>query len=41
VTSPLTTLLDLVTSLLGGLPLPVPLPDLPLPVLPMPAVPAH
>ena len=40
VTSLLTTLLDLVTSLLGGLPLPVPVPDLPLPELPeLPGVP--
>jgi hypothetical protein len=39
VTSLLTTLLDLVTSLLGGLPLPVPLPDLPLPLPELPGVP--
>jgi hypothetical protein len=40
VTSLLMTLLDLVTSLLGGLPVPVPLPDLPLPELPtLPGVP--
>jgi hypothetical protein len=40
VASLLTTLLDLVTSLLGGLPIPVPLPALPLPALPaLPGVP--
>jgi hypothetical protein len=39
VTSLLMTLLDLVTSLLGGLPLPLPLPDLPLPDLPLPELP--
>lgn len=39
VTSLLTTLLDLVTSLLGGLPLPLPLPDLPLPLPALPALP--
>ena len=36
-TSLLATLLDLVTSLLGGLPVPVPLPPLPVPPLPVPA----
>jgi uncharacterized phage infection (PIP) family protein YhgE len=39
-TSLLSTLLDLVTSLLGGLPLPVPLPPLPVPPLPVVPVPA-
>lgn len=40
VTSLLMTLLDLVTSLLGGLPVPVPLPEVPLPPLPeLPGVP--
>lgn len=39
VTSLLTTLLDLVTSLLGGLPVPVPLPDLPVPLPELPGVP--
>ena len=39
VTSLLTTLLDLVTSLLGGLPVPVPLPELPLPLPEVPGVP--
>jgi hypothetical protein len=39
-TSLLSTLLDLVTSLLGGLPLPVPLPPLPLPPVPVVPVPA-
>jgi hypothetical protein len=38
-TSLLTTLLDLVTSLLGGLPVPIPLPDLPLPLPEVPGVP--
>jgi hypothetical protein len=39
-TSLLSTLLDLVTSLLGGLPVPLPVPDLPLPELPgLPGVP--
>jgi hypothetical protein len=39
-TSLLQTLLELVTSLLGGLPLPVPLPPLPLPPVPVVPVPA-
>jgi opacity protein-like surface antigen len=39
-TSLLGTLLDLVTSLLGGLPLPVPLPPLPVPPIPVVPVPA-
>ncbi|MEV4311197.1 hypothetical protein [Actinocrispum sp. NPDC049592] len=38
-TSLLSTLLDLVTSLLGGLPVPVPLPPLPVPPLPVVPVP--
>ena len=39
VTSLLTTILDLVTSLLGGLPVPLPLPELPLPLPELPGVP--
>jgi opacity protein-like surface antigen len=39
-TALLSTLLDLVTSLLGGLPVPVPLPPLPVPPLPVVPVPA-
>ncbi len=39
VSSLLTTLLDLVTNLLGGLPVPLPVPDVPLPLPPLPGVP--
>ena len=39
VSSLLVTLLDLVTSLLGGLPLPLPLPELPVPLPEVPGVP--